>query len=222
MEDRRNRRIQAAGTLAAACLALPLLLAGCTDRHASGPGASPGAAGTGSDNPPPAAANLAAPQPPAEGRLVSSGPGQAASPPVTAYYVLLDDGGSHGVRFGCNDSLVALARTGPAAGDALASSVAALLASPQLPQGAGPELPSGLHNALAASRLTFLSGSFDGTTVTVYLAGTLRPAGACDAQRIEAQLTQTAVAAVGAIRADIHVNGQSLAEALHLDPVSSR
>jgi hypothetical protein len=80
-----------------------------------------------------------------------------------------------------------------------------------------PGQESVVYNALANSRLKFLSGSFDGTTVTVYLAGTLRPGGACDLPRLEAQLTQTAVAAAGAIRAEIYVNGSRLSEALKLE-----
>jgi hypothetical protein len=74
-----------------------------------------------------------------------------------------------------------------------------------------------VYSALSGSDLKFLSGSFDGTTVTVYLAGTLSMGGVCDLPRVEAQLTQTAVSAVGAIRAEIYVNGTSLAEALRLD-----
>ena len=134
---------------------------------------------------------------------------------VTAYYVMLDDGGSNGVRFGCNDSLVAVARPSPGAGEPLPAAVGALL---EASTEAGPPKPAaGVYNALSASDLKFLSGSFDGTTVTVYLAGTLRLGGVCDAPRVEAQLTQTAVAAVGAIRAEIYINGMGLAEALRLD-----
>jgi hypothetical protein len=81
----------------------------------------------------------------------------------------------------------------------------------------GSEPPiSDVYNSLSGSALDFLAGSFDGTTVTVYLAGTIRPGGVCDIPRIEAQLTQTAVSAVGAIRAEIYVNGIGLAEALSL------
>ena len=68
----------------------------------------------------------------------------------------------------------------------------------------------GLSKALGPSRLRFLSGSFDGTTVRVYLAGTLDPAGACDLPRVEAQLTQTALEASGAVRANIYLNGELL------------
>lgn len=135
--------------------------------------------------------------------------GQATSKPVTAYYVLLDDGGARGVRFGCNDSLAGVRR--PAAGPAepLAAAMNALL------DGSAEPAP-GLYNALSASNLTFLSGTFDGYTVTVYLAGALRAGGVCDVPRVEAQLTQTAVASVGAIRAEVYVNGAGLADALSL------
>ncbi|MEV8084443.1 hypothetical protein [Pseudarthrobacter oxydans] len=139
----------------------------------------------------------------------------AAPHTVTAYYVLLDDGGRNGVRFGCNDSLVGVPHETSVAGEALPAAVGALIHPPGSAAAGGPE--ADLYNALASSRLKFLSGSFDGTTVTVYLAGSLRPGGACDLPRLEAQLTQTAVAAVGAIRAEIYVNGLTLEEVLSLD-----
>ncbi|MDR6416786.1 GerMN domain-containing protein [Pseudarthrobacter sulfonivorans] len=123
--------------------------------------------------------------------------------------MLLDDGGAGGVRFGCNDSLASVRRSVAGSAEPLPAAMNALL------DGSAKPAP-GLYNALAASTLTFLSGSFDGTTVTVYLSGTLRPGGVCDIPRIEAQLTQTAVASVGAIRAEIYVNGAGLTEALSL------
>lgn len=147
--------------------------------------------------------------------LIPTGPtdGEATAGTVTAYYVLLDDGGRNGVRFGCNDSLVGIAHASTAE-EALPAAMGALLD----PNGeALPAHETEAYNALSESRLKFLSGSFDGTTVTVYLAGVLRPGGSCDVPRMEAQLTQTAVAAAGAIRAEIYVNGRSLAEALKLD-----
>ncbi|TLM73896.1 hypothetical protein FDW81_07855 [Pseudarthrobacter sp. NamB4] len=120
----------------------------------------------------------------------------------------------HGVRFGCNDSLVGFAQESRAGEEPLAAAMAALLDAPQ-----EAVLSSGgaaAYNALSGSRLKFLSGSFDGTTVTVYLAGVMRPGGTCDIPRMEAQLTQTALAAVGAIRAEIYVNGRTLTEAMTL------
>lgn len=143
-------------------------------------------------------------------------PGTATPRGVTAYYVLLDDGGSNGVRFGCNDSLVGLERSPTGGEDPLHAAVGALLdgTSGSEPPGSGSKSAPGMYNALEGSKLKFLSGTFDGTTVTVYLAGTLSPGGVCDIPRIEAQLTQTAVAAVDAIRAEIYVNGQPLTESL--------
>ncbi|WP_426227958.1 GerMN domain-containing protein [Pseudarthrobacter sp. DSP2-3-2b1] len=126
---------------------------------------------------------------------------------VTAYYVLIDDGGARGVRFGCNDSLAGIRRSAEDAVEPLPAAMRALL------DGSAAE---GLYNALAESSLTFLSGSFDGTTVTVYLSGTISLGGTCDVPRVEAQLTQTAVASVGAIRAEVYINGTPLAEALRL------
>lgn len=138
-------------------------------------------------------------------------PGRSAgSRTVTAYYVLLDDGGAGGVRFGCNDSLAGVRRTVAGSTEPLADAMRALL------DGAAVPAP-GLYNSLSGSALTFLSGTFDGTAVTVYLSGAIRPGGVCDIPRIEAQLTQTAIASVGAIRAEIYVNGVGLAEALRLD-----
>jgi hypothetical protein len=122
---------------------------------------------------------------------------------------MLNDGGAGGVRFGCNDSLAAVHRSTAGPAEPLAAAMNALL------DGSAEPAP-GLYNALSASKLTFLSGTFDGYTVTAYLSGALRPGGICDVPRIEAQLTQTAVSSVGAIRADVYVNGVGLAEALSL------
>lgn len=137
---------------------------------------------------------------PAEGRAIHT---------VAVYYVLLDDGGASGVRFGCNDSLAEVPRPATPSAEPLGAAMRALL------DGSAQPVP-GAYNALSESTLVFLSGTFDGTTVTAYLSGTIRPSGACDIPRIEAQLTQTAVTSVGAIRAEIYVNGVGLTEALSL------
>ncbi len=137
-------------------------------------------------------------------------PGSAtAARTVTVYYVALDDGGSSGVRFGCNDSLVGLRRPATSAVEPLTAAMGALLDGAEAPA-------AGVYNSLSASTLQFLSGTFDGTTVTVYLSGSLQLGGVCDIPRVEAQLTQTAVSSVGAIRAEIYVNGVGLTEALSL------
>jgi hypothetical protein len=174
--------------------------------------APPGGPGPGAASPaPPLAPEVSAPAAPTPSPSPS---GNAASQTVTAYYVLLDDGGRNGVRFGCNDSLVGVAHTSSGPKDPLPAAVRTLLDVPD--EGATPTPSPEVYNALSGSDLKFLSGSFDGTTVTVYLAGTLSMGGVCDVPRVEAQLTQTAVSAVGAIRAEIYVNGRSLTETLQL------
>ncbi|GAA1785215.1 hypothetical protein GCM10009712_35670 [Pseudarthrobacter sulfonivorans] len=175
-------------------------------RTAPVPGAGPGANASIVPRPSPAPEASAPPPPTPSGRPPAQ---QATTRPVTAYYVLLDDGGARGVRFGCNDSLAGVRRSTPGPADPLPAAMNALL------DGSAEPAP-GLYNALSASTLTFLSGSFDGHTVTVYLSGALRPGGVCDIPRVEAQLTQTALASVGAIRADVYVNGVGLADALSL------
>lgn len=127
---------------------------------------------------------------------------------ITVYYVRLDDGGSSGVRFGCNDSLVALSDSTPGAGEPLQRALTRLLE--------GGDNANGLYNALAGSTLQYLSGYFDGTTVVVKLTGSVQPGGVCDLPRIEAQLTQTAITATGAARAEIYIDGVSLSQALRL------
>lgn len=164
-------------------------------------GATPGTSAAASPSP--------APEPSAPPPAVPALGQSTGFQTVTAYYVLLDDGGAGGVRFGCNDSLAGVRRTVAGSAEPLATAIRALL------DGAAEPTP-GLYNSLSGSTLTFLSGTFDGTSVTVYLSGSIRPAGVCDIPRIEAQLTQTAVASVGAIRAEVYINGVGLAEALSL------
>lgn len=129
---------------------------------------------------------------------------------IAVYYVAIDDGGRSGVRFGCNDSLVAVHNADSSITEPLEAAMSRLLS------GTGAPPASGLYNALAASSLRYVSGYLDGTTVVVNLTGAVRPGGVCDLPRIEAQLTHTAVTAVGAIRAEIYVSGVPLAEVLGL------
>ena len=190
------------GALAVAAGCLVLVLSGCSLPLPQPDGSSPPLAGGDAGSSPAPLALLPATLP---------DPGSSAGatvPPVTAYFVLVDDGGRHGVRFGCNDSLVGSAQPGGAGDTRLRAAVGALL-------GDGRQAGN-LYNALGASRLKFLSGSFDGTTVTVYRAGTLNTGGTSDLSRVEAQLTQTALEAAGAIRANIYINGEPLADYLKL------
>ncbi|RAM38223.1 hypothetical protein DBZ45_06160 [Arthrobacter globiformis] len=114
------------------------------------------------------------------------------------------------MRFGCNDSLVAVHQADSSTSEPLQAAMGRLLSGP----GAPPA--SGLYNALSASSLQYVSGYLDGTTVVVNLTGAVQPGGVCDLPRIEAQLTHTAVTAVGAVRAEIYVSGVPLTEVLGL------
>lgn len=115
------------------------------------------------------------------------------------------------MRFGCNDSLVALRAGTPWTGEPLAGALSRLLGPTDAVASA-----AGLYNALAASKLGYVSGYWDGTTVVVNLSGQLNPGGVCDNPRIEAQLTHTVVAATGASRAEIYIDGRSLTDILSL------
>jgi hypothetical protein len=182
-----------------------------TDTPASGAASGGSPATTASSSP---SAALPPESSPTQGAAVPAGnpPAPGGQQSGTAYFVLLDDGGSGGVRFGCNDSLVSVPLAAPLASEPLQSALQALLPG----SSGGGSAPDGLYNALASSSLSFVSGYFDGSTVVVNLSGSVSPAGTCDIPRIEAQLTQTAVTAVGATRAEIYVNGRRLAEVLSL------
>lgn len=149
----------------------------------------------------------------------SASPGSRAPAPLPAaveatgiavYFVAIGDGGGRGVRFGCNDSLVAVKFSAPTGSDLLAAAMGQLLA----PVDAATQ--AGLYNALSGSALRYVSGYVDGSTAVVNLSGSLRPGGECDHPRIETQLTQTAVAATGASQAAIYIDGQTLADVLSL------
>ncbi|WP_426300740.1 GerMN domain-containing protein [Arthrobacter sp. R-11] len=176
--------------------------------------------------PPSEASDAPAPVPGAgSGAGSSTGPGASGDLALLSgpaiYLVAIDDGGSRGARFGCNDSLVAV-RSGPPGSPASGSPAAATAQDPmetamtRLLAPDGVPAASGLYNALAGSTLKYVSGRLDETTAVVDLSGELRQGGVCDSPRIEAQLTQTAIAASGASRAEIRINGRPLAEFLDL------
>ncbi|MFE4543582.1 GerMN domain-containing protein [Arthrobacter sp. NPDC056727] len=170
----------------------------------------PGGAG---QQPPPASGAAAGPTAGSTATGSTSpgtGAGDAPGSGIAVYYVAIDDGGRSGVRFGCNDSLVAVHNADASITEPLQAAMSRLLS------GAGAPPASGLYNALSASSLQYVSGYLDGTTVVVNLTGAVQPGGVCDLPRIEAQLTHTAVTAVGAVRAEIYVSGVPLAEVLGL------
>ncbi|MFJ4026708.1 hypothetical protein ACIPWF_06230 [Paenarthrobacter sp. NPDC089989] len=178
------------------------------------PGAAVGPSTAPTSPAPPTSAQTTSAPTASQGAAAPAALAAAAQPPAdlgpAAYYVAINDGGSRGVRFGCNDSLVAV-RSAAAPGDPLTVALGRLL-------GAGMPLDNdaALYDALAASSLQFVSGYVSGSTVVVNLTGSLRPGGVCDIPRIEAQLTHTVVSASGATRAEIYINGMTLDVALSL------
>ncbi|WP_426997425.1 GerMN domain-containing protein [Pseudarthrobacter sp. N5] len=186
-------------------------LSGSSPTGAARPAAGASPAATAAATGAPSAAGAAPVRGPVAAQQVAS-PGTVSSGTAgtAAYFVALDDGGSSGVRFGCNDSLVAVHITAPATGEPLRSALNGLLG------GTAGDAPAGLYNALANSTLTYVSGYSDGTTVVVNLSGSVQPGGVCDIPRVEAQLTQTAVTAAGAVRAEIYIDGVRLADVLSL------
>ncbi|WP_376955058.1 GerMN domain-containing protein [Arthrobacter methylotrophus] len=211
--------------IAALCLSLALCLAGCASPAASptarpaspdsaqatlepvaGPVPMPRPAPPPYFNPPPAPLPPTTANPQAPAALPTTG----ASTGTTVYFVAIGDGGSRGVRFGCDDSLVPVHITALPGSDPLAVAMGQLLAP------ADTAARAGWYNALAGSGLRYVSGYLDGTTAVVNLSGSLRPGGLCDQTRIETQLAQTAVAASGASQAAIYIDGNTLADALSL------
>ncbi len=162
-------------------------------------------------SPPASIPTKASPQAPVAGPVPTPLPTAGGeSTGTTVYFVAIGDGGSRGVRFGCDDSLVGVPITAPPEGDPLAVAMGELLA----PDGTASR--AGLYNALSGSALRYVSGYLDGTTAVVNLSGSLRPGGVCDKPRIETQLAQTAVAATGASQAAIYIDGNTLADVLSL------
>ncbi|MEV8148364.1 GerMN domain-containing protein [Arthrobacter sp. NPDC080073] len=222
--------------IAALCLSLALCVAGCASPGGGDPGGSRSAPPASPDsvqptqepvagpipmplpapppyiNPPPAASlpSSASPKAPVAAPAPLPLPTAGESTGTTVYFVAIGDGGSRGVRFGCDDSLVAVHITTPSGSDPLAAAMAQLLA----PDGTASR--EGLYNALSGSALRYVSGYLDGTTAVVNLSGSRRPGGVCDHPRIETQLAQTAVAATGASQAAIYIDGNILADVLSL------
>ncbi|MEZ2391455.1 GerMN domain-containing protein [bacterium RCC_150] len=177
---------------------------------AESPGAplGPGTAAPTGKGPAPAA-GAAGPQPsPLPTTGAPAAPAVPGAPAV--YFVAIGDAGNRGARFGCGDSLVGTRLPSSTGNDPLAAAMEELLSPGDAASRAG------LYNALSGSALRYVSGYLDGSTAVVNLTGSLRPGGVCDNPRIEAQLTQTAVANTGASRAEIYVDGTPLAALLSL------
>lgn len=107
---------------------------------------------------------------------------------VNLYFIVPGDGGASGRKVGCGDSVVPapvlLDRRQPA----LEGAFKALLG-----HRSRYDRPSGLYNALYASRLELDHIDHKGAEVTLYLTGYLELATPCDGPRLQAQLVETAL-----------------------------
>lgn len=73
---------------------------------------------------------------------------------------------------------------------------------------------SGFYNALSLSRLKYDHATRSGSSLSVYLTGTLRSGGTCDDPRIVSQLSQTAKSESGAKQVTVYVNDKPVQELL--------
>lgn len=131
--------------------------------------------------------------------------------PLTIYYVAIGDNGISGPLIGCGDSLIATTTAPVRFTDQVGPSVGTLLANRSRDVGL-----SGLVNVLYQSNLAYLGGELAGSTITIYLSGQFMLGGVCDIPRAKAQLEYTAMAASGATRAEVFVNGRPIDEVLSL------
>ncbi|WP_249335887.1 hypothetical protein [Sinomonas gamaensis] len=130
---------------------------------------------------------------------------------LAIYYVAVGDNGVSGPLIGCGDSIVATATQPVRFTDQVGPAIRTLLDNHSRTVGM-----SGLINVLSQSSLSYLGGSFDGTTITIYLTGQFNLAGECDIPRAKAQLEYTAMAAAGASRAAVYIDGKPIDVVLSL------
>ena len=160
-----------------------------------------------------AAGPATAPPPPP---IVGAHPTPALLPeqvaPLTVYYIAMGDDGASGAQVGCGDSVVATFTAPERFRDQVGPTLRRLLADhrPLIGQ-------SGLYNALYQSDLEYVSASFDGRTITVWLTGQFMLVGSCDIPRVKAQLEHSAMTAAGAESAVVYVNGVPIDDVLSLE-----
>ncbi len=110
------------------------------------------------------------------------------TPRVRIFLIAPRDNGARGRSVGCGDSVVPAAVTLDHPRPALYGALEALLAGHERHDG-----PSGLSNPLYASRLSLQRIDRQGGEAKVFLSGYVELADGCDAPRLLAQLTETAL-----------------------------
>lgn len=128
---------------------------------------------------------------------------------VRIFLIATEDGGALGRKVGCSDSAVPVEVDLGAKQPALRGSLEALLA-----QESRYDRATGLYNPLYASPLEIERIERAGPEVRVYLTGYLEIGGDCDAPRMLAQLTETALQFPDVQRAQFYLGGKPLGQLL--------
>ncbi len=130
---------------------------------------------------------------------------------VQIYLIAIDDNGQSGIPVGCGDSAVpAVVQIEPTQ-DVLKAALEALLSIKEQYYG-----QSGLYDALYQSDLLVESLKITDGVAEVHLAGSMVLGGECDDPRVQAQIEQTILQFSTVTKADVYINGNTLADALSL------
>jgi spore germination protein GerM len=142
---------------------------------------------------------------------VTSPTGGASTQFVQIFLIAVDDNGQGGLPIGCGDSVIPVQVEIPTTQGVLKAALESLLSVKTQFYG-----ESGLYNALYQSDLQVENVSIADGIATVNLTGTLLMGGECDNPRIQAQLEQTVLQFPTVTKAEIFINGKTLADALSL------
>jgi spore germination protein GerM len=142
---------------------------------------------------------------------VSLPPGGTSTQFVQIFLIAIDDNGQGGLPIGCGDSIIPVQVEIPTTQGVLKAALESLLSVKTQFYG-----ESGLYNALYQSDLQVESVSIVDGIATVNLTGRLLMGGECDNPRIQAQLEQTVLQFPTVTKAEIFINGKTLADALSL------
>ena len=127
------------------------------------------------------------------------------TPRVHVFLIAPLDGGKQGRSVGCGDSVVPATVTLDRPRPALYGALEALLAAKGAHDG-----PTGLSNPLYASRLTLERIERKGGEAKVFLSGYVELADSCDAPRLLAQLTETALQFRDVQHVQLYLDGKPL------------
>jgi hypothetical protein len=130
---------------------------------------------------------------------------------VQIYLIAINDKGQGGQPVGCGDSVIPVQVEIPPTQGILKAALVKMLSVKDQYYG-----ESGLYNALYQSNLKVESVSINAGKASVYLTGTLKMGGECDAPRVQAQLEETVLQFSTVTEADIFINGKPLREVLSL------